>query len=131
MAAPRWLGVAMLRAMHNEALAAFGGAAGVRDAGLLQSALDRPRNLYAYGDDPSVFDLAAAYCAGIIQNHPFVDGNKRTGVLAAAVFLDLNGYDFRPDEAEAYRIIMALAAGEQDAPELAAWLADNSMRKRG
>ena len=73
-----------------------------------------------------MYEMAAAYCAGIVKNHPFVDGNKRAGVLAAAIFLDLNGYEFQPDEAEAYVIFMALAAGEVDDEALAAWISDNS-----
>lgn len=127
---PRWLALATVQAIHAEAVAAYGGSAGLRDMGLLESALDRARNLFAYGDDPSIFDLAAAYCAGIVKNHPFVDGNKRAGLLAAVAFLDLNGHVFRPTEADAVVMTMALAAGEIDEAALAAWLAEYSEPKR-
>ena len=127
---PRWLALATVQAIHAEAVAAYGGSAGLRDMGLLESALDRARNLFAYGDDPSIFDLAAAYCAGIVKNHPFVDGNKRARLLAAVAFLDLNGHVFRPTEADAVVMTMALAAGEIDEAALAAWLAEYSEPKR-
>ncbi len=94
--------------------------------GLLESALDRPRNLYAYGDDPTLFDLAAAYCTGIVKNPPFIDGNKRTGDLTARAFLFRNGYLFEPDEADEVNTIIALAAGEIDEDVLARWISDNS-----
>ncbi len=127
---PRWLTVDMVRALHAEGVARFGGTAEVRDAGLLESAVERARNLYTYGDDPSLFDLAAATCAGIVKNHPFVDGNKRAGALAAAAFLDLNGYELQPSEPEVVTIIVALAAGEIDENILARWISDNSTPKR-
>ena len=123
---PKWVTLAMVRAVHAESIARFGGTAELRDQGLLESALDRPRNLFAYSEDPSVTELAAAYCSGIVRNHPFVDGNKRAGILAAVMFLDLNGLDFAPDEAEAYTIILALAAGDIDEDALAVWIAENA-----
>ena len=123
---PRWISVSAAMAAHSETVAEFGGSAELRDLGLLESALDRPRNLYAYGEDPSIFEMAAASCAGIVKNHPFVDGNKRAGILAAVMFLDVNGYALRPNEAEAYTVIMALAAGEIDEAALAAWIAENA-----
>ncbi len=123
---PRWLALATVQAIHAEAVAAYGGSAEIRDPGLLESALDRPRNLLAYGDNPSVFDLAAGYCVGIVGNHSFIDGNKRAGLLAAVAFLDLNGYVLRPKEADAVLVIMALAAGEIDDDALAAWFAEYS-----
>ena len=128
---PVWLTIEIVRAIHAESAAEFGGDAELRDPGLLESALDRPRNLLAYGDDPSIYELAAAYCTGIVRNHPFIDGNKRAGVLAAAVFLDLNGFEFRPAEAEVVTVIMVLAAGEIDDTIVAQWLADNSQPKDG
>ena len=128
---PKWLAPAMVRALHLESLAAYGGTPGLRDKGLLESALDRPRNLFAYEDAPTIYDLAAATCAGIVGNHPFIDGNKRAGVLAAAAFLSLNGYDFRPAETDVVAVIMALAAGETDERALAAWFSDCSTRRRG
>ena len=126
---PKWLTVEMVRALHAEGVASFGGSAELRDGGLLESGLERARNLHAYGDDPSLFDLAAAYCTGIVRDHPFVDGNKRTGLLAAVAFLDRNGYRLAPDEAEIVIVIIGLAAGEADDTVLARWLADNATRK--
>ena len=93
-----WLSKADVLALHEEVLTEFGGMNGVRHLGLLESALARPRQPTAYGNDPSLFKLAAAYCVGIAKNHPFVDGNKRVAFLAAAVFLDLNGYVINPSE---------------------------------
>ena len=130
MSEPVWLTEDILLAIQGEAVAAFGGPAGLRDLTLLESALNRPKNLLAYGEAPSVFELAAAYCAGIVGNHPFVDGNKRAGALAAAVFLDLNGYEFQPNEAELAVVILALGAGDFDEVALAAWLKANSTPKR-
>ncbi len=126
---PKWLTVDMVRALHAEGVARFGGAAELRDGGLLESGLERARNLQAYGDNPNHFDLAAAVCAGIVKNHPFVDGNKRAGALAAAAFLDLNGYDFRPPEVEVVTMIMGLAAGEIEEDALAQWMSENSTPK--
>ncbi len=123
---PKWLTRNMAEALHAEVIAAFGGSHGVRDIGLLESALDRPRNLFAYGDDPSVFDLAAAYCAGIVKNHPFIDGNKRTGLLSARAFLFRNGHVLEPEERDEVTIMVALAAGEIDEAALAAWFAEYS-----
>ena len=123
---PKWLTQNMVQALHAEAIAAFGGSPGLRDAGLLASALDRPRNLFAYGDDPSIFDLAATCCAGIVKNHPFIDGNKRTGLLSARAFFFRNGILFEPEERDEVTIILALAAGEIDEAALAAWFAEYS-----
>ncbi len=126
---PRWLTVSMVRAVQAQSVAAYGGPGGIRDQGLLESALDRPRNLLAYGDKPTLFELAAAYCMGIIGNHPFVDGNKRAGLLAANAFLDLNGYEFRPSEVEVVKVIRAVASGAADERLLSAWFSDFSTRK--
>lgn len=126
---PNWLTPGVVKGLHLHAIAVAGGSTGIRDEGLLQSAIERPRNLYVYGDNPSIHDLAANYCIGIIRNHPFIDGNKRTGILATAVFLELNDYVFRPDEAEAARIVPALAASDMDESVFAGWVADFSMRK--
>ena len=123
---PKWLTVDMVRSLHTVSAAGFGGTRELRDEGLLESALQRPRNLHAYGEDPTLFDLAAAYCAGIVKNHLFVDGNKRAGALAATAFLDLNGYDFRPPEAEVVTVIMALAGGELEENSLVRWFSDYS-----
>ena len=115
--------------LHAVAVAEFGGSPGLRDEGLLESALDRPRNLLAYGDAPSVFELAAAYCSGIVKNHPFIDGNKRAGDLAIRAFLRLNGYLYEPEEAEEVVMIVALAAGDIDEDSLAVWIAENAAPK--
>jgi death-on-curing protein len=127
---PKWLTLDMVRALHAEIIAAFGGSPGVRDTGLLESALDRPRNLFAYGDGPSMFELAAAYCVGIVKNHPFIDGNKRTGLLSARAFLFRNAYLFEPEERDEVTIMVALAAGELDEAALAAWFAEYSSPAR-
>jgi len=123
---PRWLTPAVVRALHAEAMVLFGGSPGLRGEGLLESALARPRQLFAYGNTPDLFALAAAYATGILRNHPFVDGNKRAAVLAVAVFLHLNGWRFDPEEADEVHTIRAAAAGDIDEPALAAWINANS-----
>ena len=122
----RWLTPRMVEAFHAETLRRHGGGSGVRDAKLLESALARPRNRAVYDSDASLFDLAAEYCAGIVGNHPFVDGNKRTGLLAAVVFLSFNGYRLEADEADIVITIEGLAAGRVDRDELAKWLEGNT-----
>jgi death on curing protein len=121
---PIWVDRQTVLSLHAESLAIFGGAGGVRDLGLLDSALARPQNLHAYGEG-DVAALAAAYAFGIIRNHPFVDGNKRIGFITAAVFLEANGYRFAGSEAEVVVQTLALAASEIDEAEFAAWLRDN------
>lgn len=101
-------------AIHNRALMLHGGAGGVRDKGLLQSALARPRQIETYGDNADAVALAAAYTAGIIKNHPFIDGNKRTGFILGVLFLELNGKQFVASEEDAAAAVLALAAGEWD-----------------
>lgn len=110
MTEPRWLTRQAVEIIHDEQLAEHGGAGGLRDAGLLDSALARPRNLDAYGE-AGLCVLAAAYAAGIVRNHPFVDGNKRAGFLAAYTFLAVNGLDLDAPEAEAVVMTRDLAAG--------------------
>ena len=122
----RWLSEAVVIAMHDEQLAAHGGSEGLRDEGLLSSAIARPRNNACYGE-PSVFDLAAAYAFGLICNHPFVDGNKRTGFLAAYVFLALNGWELAAPEAEVVAAVLTLARGEMEEAGFAAWLQSQSV----
>jgi death-on-curing protein len=109
---------------HDEALAAHGGASGVRDMGLLESALARPQNQFAYGET-DVAALAAACAFGIVRNHPFVDGNKRTAFMTAILFLERNGRRFIAHEVDATLKTLALAASEIDEAEFAAWLRDN------
>ncbi len=117
----RWVDKQALLLLHGESLAEHGGAAGLRDAGLLDSALARAKNIAAYGK-PDVADLAAAYGSGISQNHPFIDGNKRASFLSAGLFLALNGYRLIATQAEATITILSLAAGELDEAAFASWL---------
>lgn len=109
---------------HDEALAAHGGASGVRDMGLLESALARPRNQFAYGET-DVAALAAAYAFGIVRNHPFVDGNKRTAFLTAVLFLERNGARFTASEVDSALKTLALAAEEIEEAQFAIWLREN------
>lgn len=124
MKRPIWVERNVVLSLHAESLAIHGGAGGIRDMGLLESALARPRNLHAYGEGDAAA-LAAAYSFGIIQNHPFVDGNKRTGFLAGALFLEANGFRFVASEADVIVRTLALAASEIDEAEFAAWLREN------
>ncbi len=125
MSEPLWLAIDAVRAIHQELIAEYGGSPGIRDVGLLESAFARPRQLLAYGD-PGLFELAAAYAFGIVRNHPFVDGNKRTGMMAAYVFLRINGYRLEASEAEAVVVFQDLAAGEIDEAVLAKWIEANA-----
>ena len=128
---PKWIGERDALAIHDRLLALHGGATGLRDRGLLESALARPRQHYAYAGTSDIVDMAALYAAGIVRNHPFVDGNKRTGFVVGVLFLELNGFDFRASEADATQAVMALAAGTLDEGAYAAWLRANVKRKRG
>jgi death on curing protein len=109
-------------AIHVRLLAVHGGAEGLRDEGLLQSALARPRQLFAYSKSPSLAGMAAAYIAGIVRNHPFVDGNKRTGFVVGVLFLETNGCRFTAEEEDATRAVLDLAAGLLDEENFVAWL---------
>jgi death-on-curing protein len=124
MSEPFWLTRQMIIAIHDEQLAIHGGASGLRDDGMLESALDRPKNRWAY-ERAEVAELAAAYAFGIARNHPFIDGNKRTALLALYTFLGVNGFDFMVSEAEAAAMILALAAGEVNEEGLTRWIRDN------
>lgn len=124
MTAPVWLGVEILIDLHAEQLALFGGPDGIRDQGMLESALGRPLNKFAYGE-PDVAALAAAYAYGIARNRPFVDGNKRAAFDAMIVFLGLNDIDFLVPPEEATAMILSLAAGEVSEEGLARWIRDN------
>jgi len=127
---PNWIGKTACLAVHGELLARFGGLAGVRDEGLLDSALARPQHRFAYGTQ-NFFELAAVYAEGIAKNHPFLDGNKRTALVTAALFLEANGFLFHPPEEEAVLQTLALAAGETDAEAYAAWLSRSCTRRGG
>jgi death-on-curing protein len=122
--APAWLETAAVIRMHMAHLAEHGGGLGLRDEGLLDSALARPKNLHAYGETDLV-RLAAAYAGGVVRNHPFIDGNKRTGFLAAYVFLAVNGREIVAEEEDVVRTMLALAAGALSDEELADWLRAN------
>ena len=121
MSEPLWLSQAIVLAIHDEQLAAHGGLPGIRDASMLDSALGRPRNKWAY-EQGDLAALAAAYGFGIARNHPFADGNKRTALLAIYTFLGLNGVDFAVPEADFAAVILALAAGEVSEDALAGWI---------
>jgi death on curing protein len=126
MKEPKWLTKRMVLAIHDEAVEMFGGTAGIRDDGLLESALSRPRNRHGYESDATLFDLAAALCHGICKNHPFLDGNKRTALLSARAFLFLNGFAFEPREVDEVENMVAVASGEMGEAGLAAWFKGSS-----
>lgn len=121
MKRPEWILRETVLALHEQLLAEFGGSKGIRDEGLLNSALDRPENLFVYGQ-PTLSELAAAYSFGLVKNHPFVDGNKRIGFAIAAVFLQLNGRMLVATEVDAVIQTLALAAGEIGEKDYANWL---------
>ncbi len=128
MAEPTWIEERDVLAIHDRLLALDGGASGLCDVGLLRSALARPRHLHTYGDHLDSIAMAAAYVSGIVRNHPFVDGNKRTGFLVGILFLELNGCRFTAMEASAAQAILCLAAGTLDEPAFLAWLRANTKR---
>ncbi len=126
MSEPRWLTVQQILAIHDRLISDHGGLAGVRNTGLLESALMRPRNTFAYGSS-SLFDLAAAYAHGIAKNHPFHDGNKRAALMSAYTFLGRNGYQLNAIEENAVITVQMLASGELDQAGFAAWLKRESI----
>jgi death-on-curing protein len=132
---PLWIEERDVLAIHDRLLALHGGATGLRDLGLLQSALARPRQHHAHSGASDVVEMAALYTAGIIRNHPFVvrygGGNKRTGFVIGVLFLELHGFEFKAGEADATQAVMALAAGTLDEAGYAAWLRENVKRRRG
>jgi death-on-curing protein len=123
---PVWITKEECHAIHHELIARFGGLGGIRDEGLLDSALARPQQLYHY-NQPTLAEMAASYAEGIVKNHPFLDGNKRSGFVAAALFLESNGLQLIAPEEEAVFRTLALAAGEIAATEYAEWLASSSV----
>lgn len=122
-----WLEAEDAIAFHAEQIAQFGGQPGIRDHALLESALGRPRHRAAY-EKPTVFELAAAYAFGIARNHPFLDGNKRTALVCAFTFLELNGWEVRAPEADAVIAFLALADGSMSEKDMAAWLKRHGRR---
>lgn len=129
MKEPLWVSAEVVLAIQEELLARFGGIEGLRDEGLLDSALNRPQHLFHYGK-PSLFELAAEYAFGIVKNHPFLDGNKRAGFMAAYVFLGANGQELEAPEDEAVLHTLSLAAGEIAAEEYASWLKASCSKRR-
>jgi death-on-curing protein len=127
MKEPVWVLKEVVLMLHEQSLAQFGGAAGLRDEGMLDSALGKPVNVSLYGQ-PTLFELAASYAFGIIKNHPFIDGNKRAGFIVAAVFLQINGHPLHASEVDATMRTLALAAGEMTESAYADWLQANSRR---
>jgi len=123
---PVWIDERDTLALHDRLLALDSGATGVRNIGLLQSALARPRQLYAYGDAPDTVDMAAAYTVGIVRNHPFVDGNKRTAFVVGVLFLEINGHRFTASEEDATKAVLGLAAGTLDETSFIRWLRANA-----
>jgi death on curing protein len=123
-----WLSEAVVVALHEAQLNEHGGSTGIRDYGLLQSALARPQQLHSYGESPGIVDLTAAYIVGIVKNHPFIDGNKRVGFISGVAFLERNGFRFAASEEDAVAIILTLAAGELDEAGLVSFLHENSTK---
>lgn len=121
---PKWLTYDQVIAIHSRQLRRFGGAAGLRDQGLLRSAIERPINKWHY-EQAELPELAAAYAFGLAKNHAFVDGNKRMAFMSMMAFLRKNGIRFAPDQAHATKMIMSLAAGEVSEESLARWIRDN------
>jgi len=122
---PIWIRTGVALAMHSEQIAEHGGTDGVRDAGLLESALARPQNLFAYGEDVDMASLAASYAFGLAKNHPFLDGNKRTALVVSVTFLNLNGYRFDASPSETYTQFLGLAKGLISEEQLATWFREH------
>ncbi len=126
---PRWLSGSIVRAIHTDQVRQHGGSPGLRDEGLLESALERPINRFRYDPDSDLATIAAAYGYGLARNHPFVDGNKRVAFQAMYVFLGLNGLTVEAAETEVVRLVLSLAAGDVDEAALAGWLRDHSQNR--
>ncbi|HHA18763.1 MAG TPA: type II toxin-antitoxin system death-on-curing family toxin [Methylophaga sp.] len=127
MKEPAWLLPEVVISVHQMLLAEHGGTSGIRDEAILDSALNRPQQLFTYGTKVSIFDLASSYCYGLAKNHPFVDGNKRVALTIAAIFLEMNGYSLNAPEADAAVTIEQLAAGNLTETELANWFTEWSI----
>ena len=130
MREPVWIDERDTVALHDRVLAIYGGAAGLRDDALLKSALARSQQHYAYTEPPDIIGLAAVYTAGMVRNHPFVDGNKRTGFIVGILFLEMNGYRFTASEEDAAHAVWELAAGKLDEAGYGAFLRGNVSRAR-
>ena len=127
MIAPIWIKEAVVIAIHRRQLSEHGGCDEIKDKGLLESALFRPKNQFNYGN-PTIFELAAAYGYGIAKNHPFIDGNKRTAYVVMRTFLKLNGYDIQASAIEKYQTWICLASGDINEAELANWIEEKSVK---
>jgi len=127
---PTWVDERDTRTLHEKLLILHGGAGGLRDAGLLASALARPKQLFAHAEKPDLITMAAAYTAGIVGNHPFVDGNKRVGFVVGVLFLEINGYSFKASEEHSARAVIDLAAGKLDERGYAQFLEQNVVRRK-
>lgn len=126
MSEPVWVRLNVAVAIHKREIAEHGGSDGIRDQGLLESAMARPQNVYAYSEDASIFTLAASYAHGIIKNHPFIDGNKRCAFVVCLLFLKLNGFVLKASLANRYETFIALADGRLTEQNMAEWLMSNS-----
>lgn len=126
---PRWISKKALLLLHEESLSEFGGARGLRDEGLLESALARPRNTHAYNPAATLAELAASYCYGVAKNHAFFDGNKRAAFLCVGLFLAINGYRLTASQVDAIETMLAVASGEVTEQDLALWIAKNSKER--
>ena len=124
---PRWISKKALLLLHEESLAAFGGARGLRDERLLDSALARPLNTHGYKTESTIADLAASYAYGLAKNHAFMDGNKRAAFLSIGLFLAINGYRLKAGQMDAIQTMLAVASGELDEEGLSAWIAETSV----
>jgi death on curing protein len=127
---PVWIDERDALALHERLLALHGGAEGLRDSALLKSALARPQQHFAYAESPDMVDMAAVYTGGIVRNHPFVDGNKRTGFVVGILFLELNGYRFSASEEDAAQAVLELASGNLDEAGYGAFLRANASRRK-
>jgi death-on-curing protein len=130
MKKPVWIDERDALVLHNRLLALHGGAGGLRDGGLLQSVPARPQQQYAYAEGADILDMATAYTVGILRNHPFVDGNKRTGFVVGILFLELNGYRFVASEEDAAQAVLKLADGTLDEADYSSFLRGNVKRRK-
>ncbi len=124
-----WIDPRSLRLLHEASLSEFGGASGVRDVALFESAMARPQNLFAYNPDVDVADLAASYGYGLTKNHAFVDGNKRVEFASVGVFLGINGYRLKTTDVDAVKIMLGVASGDITEDEFAAWIRGNIVKR--
>lgn len=129
MSEPRWIDHRALLFLHEEAIAEHGGLSGFRDPGLLDSALARPRNLFAYRPEADISELAAAYGFGLIKNHPFVDGNKRIAFIATDLFLHLNGQNLMAEQIDQIRTMLRLASSEISEEDFAKWVREYTKKR--